>query len=286
MPKTKEEHSIVARIGRHYELLPKSERKLADLILDFPGDIAGYSATELSELSGVSKAAVTRLIRRLGFSNFEEARRMARDAKDWGSPLYLLSHAPEPAEIHGALKHHMERDVANMARTFEAINEKQIKHIVTAIGGAQKLYLLGLRNSHYLAAYARWQFIQLRDDVHLMAQGGETLSENLAGLGKDDLLIAFGFRRRRAPFRKALEQAHSMGVPILYITDPTAGPTVNYAKWVLQVDVAGVGVFDSYTAAMSLIHHLCSALLTKTGQAGRERLKRIEDLHDALGDFD
>jgi len=36
---------------------------------------------------------------------------------------------------------------------------------------------------------------------------------------------------------------------------------------------------------MSLIHHLCSALLTKTGQAGRERLKRIEDLHDALGDF-
>ena len=286
MVKAEEEYSIVARIRKHYEQLPKSERKLADLILDFPGDIAGYSATELSELSGVSKAAVTRLIRRLGFNNFEEARRMARDARDWGSPLYLLSHAPEPAEIHGALRHHMDRDIANLARTFEAINERQIERIVDAIGGAQKLFLLGLRNSHYLAAYARWQFIQLRGDVHLMAQGGETLAEHLADLGKDDLLIAFGFRRRRKPFRKALEKAHSMGVPILYITDPTVGPTVNYATWVLQVDVAGVGVFDSYTAAMSLIHHLCSALLTKSGHSSRERLKHIEDLHDALGDFE
>jgi len=283
--KTEEGHSIVARIRKHYEQLPKSERKLADLILDFPGDIAGYSATELSELSGVSKAAVTRLIRRLGFSNFEEARRMARDAKDWGSPLYLLSQDSDQAGIQGPLKHHMERDVANMVQTFEGLNEQAVERIVGTIAQAQKLSLMGFRNSHYLAAYAHRQFFQLRDNVHLIDQGGETLAEHLAGLGEKDLLIAFGFRRRQEPFRNALRQAHSAGVPILYITDPTVGPTVNYAKWILHAEVAGVGVFDSYTAAMSLIHHLCSALLTKTGQAGRERLKRIEGLHDALGDF-
>ena len=49
--------STVARIRVHYQGLPPSERKLADLILDFPGDIAGYSATELADLAGVSNAA-------------------------------------------------------------------------------------------------------------------------------------------------------------------------------------------------------------------------------------
>ena len=285
MPKTKEAYSIVSRIREHYDLLPRSERMLADLILDFPGDIAGYSATELSELSGVSKAAVTRLIRRLGFSNFEEARRMARDAKDWGSPLYLLSQESDATEIHGALKHHLERDIANMTRTFEALDEKVVEQIVATIAKAQKVSLLGLRNSHFLAAYAQRQFLQLRDNVHLIGQGGETLAENLTGLGKEDVLIAFGFRRRRDPFRNALKQAHKAGIPIIYITDPTVGPTVNYATWIVPVEVAGVGVFDSYTAAMSLIHHLCSALLAINGPSSRERLKRIEDLHDALGDF-
>ena len=58
--------STISRIRVHYQSLPPSERKLADLILDFPGDIAGYSATELAHLAGVSKAAATRLFQRLG----------------------------------------------------------------------------------------------------------------------------------------------------------------------------------------------------------------------------
>jgi len=281
-----EKSSIVSRIKLHYEALPKSERKIADLILDFPGDIASYSATELANLSGVSKAAVTRLTRRLGFTNYEEARRLARDAKLWGSPLYLLSQDQEPSEIKGSLKSHLERDVANITHTFEALDERKVDQIVTAIANARKISILGYRNSHYLAAYARFQLLQLRDGVHLMAQGGETLAENLAGLGHDDLLIAFGFRRRLSSFRSALKQAHIAGIPILYITDPSAGPTENYAKWILHAEVAGVGVFDSYTSAMSLIHHLCSVMLTKSGQPGRAHLKRIEDIHDALRHFE
>jgi hypothetical protein len=66
--------SLAARIQVQYASLPGSERKVADLILDFPGEIAAYSDTELAELAGASKAAVTRLIRRLGYASFEQAR--------------------------------------------------------------------------------------------------------------------------------------------------------------------------------------------------------------------
>ncbi len=286
MPKSNDTKSIVVRIKEHYDALPKSELKIADFILDFPGDIASYTATELAELSGVSKAAVTRLIRRLEFNNFEEARRLSRDARSWGSPLYLLSQDQQPSEIQGNLRFHLDRDIANMTKTFETLDEAKIHEIVKAISQAPKISILGFRNSHYLATYTRFQLLQLRGSVHLMAQGGETLAEGLANLDKNDLIIAFGFRRRLATFRNALKLAHKSGIPILYITDPTAGPTENYAKWVLHAEVAGVGVFDSYTAAMSLIHHLCSVLLTQSGQSGRDHLKRIEDNHDTLHDFE
>ena len=277
--------SIEARLRERYPELPKSERQIADVILEFPGDIAAYSATELADIAKSSKAAVTRLIRRLGYRTFEEARRQSRDAREWGSPLYHLQHeSGPPASKDSPLKAHLERDFAIMAKTFEGLSAEELDEIVTAIAGARKVGLLGYRNSYFLASYARLLFRQVRENVSLMPLGGETLAEYFAGLGKEDLLVVIGFRRRVPQLRSAMETAKRRGVPILYITDPTVRETAGLARWSLLVHVEG-GVFDSYTAALSLIHYLSLALLEKTGKAGRRRLKQIEALHDDLFDF-
>ena len=53
--------SLESRLREHYDALPTSERKIADLMLDFPSEVAAYSGTELAGLAGSSKAAVTRV---------------------------------------------------------------------------------------------------------------------------------------------------------------------------------------------------------------------------------
>ena len=277
--------AIVSRIRRHYEELPPSERRLADLILDFPGEIAGYSATELAQLAGVSKAAATRLVRRLGFSSYEEARRSARDAQQWGSPLYLLDKEITPGGLESQLKVHLERDIENMVRTFGGLDAGQLDQIVERLASARRIWLMGYRNSHYLAAYARWQFIQVRDDVQLLPLGGETLAEYLASMTGDDVLVAIGFRRRVPELRRAMKVAADNGVAILYLTDPTVGDTARSATWTLRCEVRGAGLFDSYPAAMSLLQFLSVAMVRKTGEAGRARLKNIEYLHEDLREF-
>ena len=52
------------RIKESFELMPETDRALADTILNFPGDVLLLSATELAEKSQVSKAAVSRFVRR------------------------------------------------------------------------------------------------------------------------------------------------------------------------------------------------------------------------------
>lgn len=287
MPEGSDTGSIVSRIRRHYEELPPSERRLADLILDFPGEIASYSATELAALAGASKAAASRLVRRLGFSSYEEARRSARDAQAWGSPVYLLHKTngqglPLAAEI----KRHLDRDIANMVRSFEALDPDRLDEIVTAMLAARRLWVLGFRNSQALASYAQRQFLQVRDEVHLLYPGVGELAGCLAGMDARDLLVAIGFRRRLPQLRRTMAAAAEAGVPILYLTDPTARKTSGYARWTLYCEVSGVGVLDSYSPAMALLHLLAVAMLHQAGGAGRRRLKRIEDLHEDLGDFD
>ena len=83
--------SFVGRVRDILHDLSPSERRLAEFALDFPGDLAGYSASELASLAHVSNATVTRFIRRLGYSNYEAARKQVRSEKKAGSPLLLAA---------------------------------------------------------------------------------------------------------------------------------------------------------------------------------------------------
>ncbi|RQU38934.1 MurR/RpiR family transcriptional regulator [Burkholderia cenocepacia] len=58
--------SFVGRIRSLMNELPATERRLAEFVLDFPGDLASYTGAELAELASVSKATVSRFVRRLG----------------------------------------------------------------------------------------------------------------------------------------------------------------------------------------------------------------------------
>jgi DNA-binding MurR/RpiR family transcriptional regulator len=277
--------SLQGRIRDHYDGLPDSERRIADLILEFPGEIAAYSATELAELSGGSKAAVTRLIQRLGFSSFDEARRAARHAKAWGSPLYLMSSKPSAGDFVTRVAQHLEQDLRNISVTLESLRPDTFVNIVDAICTSRRVCLAGFRNSYYLAGYMRQQIIQVRGDVHLLPSAGETIAEEIADLGEDDLLIVIGLRRRVAAVRRVMEAARGLGTKVLYITDWTAEP-VSDATWTIPCAVRGTDLFDRYSSAMSLLHFICVAVVERLRTEGRGRLQRIETLHDALQEFD
>ncbi len=278
------EVSLESRIRDRYESLPASERKIADLILDFPGEVAAYSATELAELAGGSKAAVTRLTQRLGFTNFEEARRAARDAQKWGSPLYLMPRETEKTGFENQIRNHIEQDTKNIALTMESLDETGLEAIVDGIWRARRVYVCGYRNSHYLAGYLRWQIIQARPDVNLLPAAGETLAEFLADMGKSDFLVLIGFRRRVPEVSRTVEVAAARGAKVLFITDASARPH-NGATWTLRCAVQGSDLFDRYAAAMSLLHFLSVSLMSRSGRKGRGRLKTVERLHEDLNEF-
>ena len=106
--------SFVGRVRDILHDLSPSERRLAEFALDFPGDLAGYTASELASLANVSNATVTRFIRRLGYSNYEAARKQVRSEKKAGSPLLL---AATETEAERSLATHLQQSQNNLAAT-------------------------------------------------------------------------------------------------------------------------------------------------------------------------
>jgi DNA-binding MurR/RpiR family transcriptional regulator len=277
--------TLESRLRGGYEAMPGSEARVADVLLHHPGRLATHSATELAAAAGVSKAAVTRLIQRLGYPGYAAARAEARDAQQWGSPLYLASGAPLGAGLRAAYAAHMAADQQILARTLEALDEATLAGSVAALAQARRVVVVGFRNSAWLAMYARSQLGLLRPAVELAPLPAETLAEGLAGLGPQDLVLAIGFRRRVPAFAAALAAARGAGARIVLLTDPSGAADLRLANWCLTCHCRGAALFDSYVAGVSVLNFLAAQLAAALGHASLRRLHEVEQWHRQLGDL-
>ena len=73
-------------------------------------------------------------------------------------------------------------------------------------------------------------------------------------------------------------------MPSLFVTDPTARSDTN-ATWTIRCEIRGADAFDRYTGAISFFHFLSMAAVAKSGSKGRQRLAKIEELHDEFDEF-
>lgn len=273
------ERSFLTRVRQVLPELHPAERRLGDFLCDFPGEVASYSAQELAALAHVSKATVSRFIQRLGYENYEEARRHARADKQTGSRLFLATSADTAGEQ--SVTAHVAQGVANIEATFLAISETQINTASAALLKARKVWVIGFRASHSFATYLQWQLTQVIENISAIPGGGQTLGEHLVSFTPDDVVIVFGLRRRIALMDALLNQVEKSGARLLYITDEGV-PFLSQAEWHFRCQTLAPGPLFNHVSVMALCHLLTTRCIETAGVTGRNRLRGIEGLNDAL----
>ena len=265
-----------------YDRLPAGERKLADVVLELRGALASYSATELAESAGVSKATASRLVRRLGFADFQEMRQQARDSAANGSPLAEI---PSARPGFGALEQHLANDAACLYDAFERISADETQRAAQILSQGQRVWVAGFRNSFALALYARSLLTQIKPDVRLLPAPGQTLADELTALTDKDAALIIGFRRRPQGFAVTLSAVAEAGARIVLIGDPSLGDLDRRAEATFRCQCRGSGPFDSYVAPISLINYLCAATALSLGEAAAQQLRRSEQWHEKFRDL-
>lgn len=277
---------MIEKIREHYDSLPSSERPLADLLLEFPGDVTLYSAGELAARVGVSNAAATRLFKRLGYADYRSARDEVRAAQASGQPIYLNNSIPTAPASGDGLERQLEQDIANLRATYNAIDKDVLAEAISAIHSARSVWCIGLRNSYFFASYLRRQLMQTRGGIHLLPQPGQILMEEIAAIGLKDVAVVIGLRRRAEITAAAMAHLSERGVPILYVTDHRADRTARLATWVLRCRTRGVSLFDSYVGVTSLLNHVATEVVAASGDAGRRRMAAIEAANEQGGELE
>ncbi|HZP78282.1 MAG TPA: MurR/RpiR family transcriptional regulator [Pseudolabrys sp.] len=275
-------NSFVSRVRRSLNDLPVTERRLAEFSLDFPGELASYTASELAKLANVSNATVSRFIKRIGYKSYEDARRQVRAEKRSGSPL-LLS-VPGGSAKPNLLVAHLQHGHSNLTATFNRLSEPQVNEMARAIVRAQKVWVFGYRSSQSFASYFRWQIVQFIERVHLVPGPGETLAEHLVGITDKDVVVIFALRRRVAQIARIAAFAAAAGARILFVTDHHFSDGLK-ADWLIRCDCYAPGPLDNHVAVMALCDLLITKVCEAAGVSGRKRLSAVEVAHDTLQDL-
>ena len=162
------------------------------------------------------------------------------------------------------------------------LSEADLEEATRILAGAERVFVVGFRNSMALANYARGLLTNIRPDVQLLPLAGTSMGEELAGIGARDVFLVLGFRRRPLLLREIMAVVREAGAASVLIADMTAARTAQLATITLRCHNRGHSMFDSYAAPMSVINYLCSAVSQALGDAAVERLAEIEALHDRL----
>ncbi|MBV1787459.1 MurR/RpiR family transcriptional regulator [Marinobacterium sp. D7] len=263
-----------------YAQLPTQERKLADFILDRPSDLAIFNSAELARLCGVSKATVSRMFKRLGYSSFKEGRVESRRQRQQGVPVV------EGKASKRTYAPHFEREINNLKLLQASLSEDSMSEMAEALAAARLIKVVGFRNSYPIALHIRQQLIQVRAGVDLAPLPGQTLAEELEGLGADDMVIFIAFRRRPKLFDKALNHMIQRKIPVLLITDASLRKIADRVKWWVECPLESVSGFDGYSAAMSFATLICNTLLHQMAVTGQSRILSISDAYREMNELD
>lgn len=260
--------------------LTGAQQRALKYITENQEDAVFLTASSLSRRINVSEATIVRLAQALGFRGFREMQRTLRD--NFQNRLstdarleQTVKHAKTDEDI---LVKVVQEDIRNLTQTLEAIPIDTFHQSVTEMATSRRIFVIGLKGSHSTALILARYLGFLREGICLLTPGYGDIWDSFHEVGAKDLVVGISFPRYTRLTVEALAYANEQGARVGAITDSRLSPLADHAHWVLPVRHQMDSFIESYTATVSLINALLTALSIRNPGETLTALKKREAL--------
>ncbi len=260
--------------------LTPSQRKLMQYILSHDDESIFLNVEDLAKKVDVSEATVVRFSKALGFKGFPEFQRELRLLfKNKLTTTSRLQKTVKKVTNEGdVLMKVLQTDIHNIEETLKQIPAMEFKKFVKAIDSAQRIIIVGLRSAYSLAIFLGIALEFLQKNVWVIQPGIGDMWDRLLGLGKGDLVIGISFPRYTKQTVEVLRFAKERGNKTMAITDSLISPLAQYADHVLTARYQMDSFIESFTAPLSLINAIVTALGVYSKKSTMKSLKGLEEI--------
>lgn len=263
--------------------LTAAQKRVVNFIIDHYEEAIFLTISRLARKAAVSEATVVRLAQALGFDGYPGMQKMLR--KNLQNRLSTVTRVQETikhAHNNGdILVKIMQEDIQNLNQTLQNLPPESFQRAVEDILSARRIFVAGLRGAHapaiILVLYLRF----LKKEATLIVPGFGDVWNDILGVGSDDLVIGISLPRYTSLTVEILEYAHEKGAKVGAISDSPLSPLAFNADWVLPVNCHIDSFIESFTAAVSLINALLTAVSVQEPAETVKALKEREGLWKA-----
>jgi DNA-binding MurR/RpiR family transcriptional regulator len=266
---------VAERIDTEREQLTPAERRLAQVVLESPEQVAFGTVADLAARAKTSGASVVRFANTLGYEGFTGLQESIQ--ADLGQRLRpATARIRAPADPH-LLDQAADVEAANVHATLGAIDRRRFRRAVQLLSDATRpLFVLTGEASTGIGHQVVGELAMLRTGVQQIEGNAVRVARMVASLGRQDVVLGLDIGRYDRWMIEGLAAARARNAATIGISDAPASPVARSASLHFLVRAEGVGPFDSYVGALALLDTLVAAVAVELRATATRHLDRIE----------
>jgi DNA-binding MurR/RpiR family transcriptional regulator len=268
--------ALSAYIRARFDEFSRSQKDVAQYIVDHLDEAAFQTAEELARRASTSSSTVVRFSQALGFEGFPELQQAARDeyrrrpvgsngAAASATPLFSLDHT----EFEAALA----ADHVNVEDTAHKLSRSDVEAAIDAIVSAEKVLIAGTDQMAFFASYLRHLLMLLDLRAEIVASPSQEALGRLSRIDEQTLVIGLSAGRPHPLITRTMKLARHRKAPTLAITDATLSEVARLARIRLYYSSNTPAFVRSHTALLSLIQALAYGVYARDAQQYDVRIK-------------
>ncbi len=266
--------------------MSKSQMKIANYLIEYSETAPFLTASKLAKNAGVGEATVIRFAVFLDYKGYPDLQRHLQDAlkRKWTSAEVFARTTDATDVPENALKEVLSDDIQNIKSTLQQINPDVFQEAVNEIISAKRIYIVAYRSAMSLGMFLQFYLDLVLQNTEMIDQA-DGVSEHLLDLTENDLVIGFGFARYTKRTVEVLKYAKHKGAKTLVITDHLMSPLVPFGDKNLLAATEINSFIDSFSAPLSLVSALITAVTRSEHIKVEKRLGQLEGLWESFDVF-
>lgn len=236
------------RIADIYPSLRKSEKRVADYILQSPQIALHLSITELAQNLHLSEASVSRFCRTIGYDGYSDFK-MALAKDTFSGTISNIPIEIGQTDSISTIADKTSRFFVNIAKEMPGmLDQENLVKAINAISKANRLQLYGIGGSGAIARIAHHSFLKMGissfvyDDGYMQIVAASSLK---AG----DTAIGISHSGSTVAVVDAIKLARMNGVTTIAITSNAQSPLAEQAEIVLQTTSQEIPIYGEFLRA-------------------------------------
>jgi DNA-binding MurR/RpiR family transcriptional regulator len=283
---TGEHQSLSKYIQTRFEECSRSQKDVAQYIVDHLDEAAFQTAEELARRANTSSSTVVRFSQALGFEGFPELQAAARDeyrrmnsgppaprgpnqshqsVNGSSAPLFSL----DQNEFEAALA----ADHLNVEETARKVSRSDVEELIDAIVSAEKVLVAGTDQMAFFASYLRHLLMLLDLRVEVVASPSQEALSRLGRIDEGTLVIGLSAGRPHPLVLRAMKLARHRKARTAAITDATLSEVAKLGQIKLYYSSNSPAYVRSHAALLSLIQALAYGVYARDSAQYEDRIK-------------